>query len=113
MKIHAKLFLILGLLLSGNAVAQSDLAGTWQSQLTIDQNTKMTIHFILTKKADGSYAAVLNSPDTGGIKNVAANAVKYAGGKLSGDKIDGTGTQNKQAIPLSLTKGQPAAPPKK
>ena len=85
MKIYVKLFLTLGLLLGGNAVAQSDLAGTWQGKLTIDQNTKMTIHFILTKKADGSYAAVLNSPDTGGIKNVAASAVKYAGGKLSID----------------------------
>jgi hypothetical protein len=85
MKIYAKLFLIFGLLLCSNAVAQSDLAGTWQGKLAIDPNTKLTIHFILTKKADGSYAAVLNSPDTGGIKNVAASAVKYAGDKLSID----------------------------
>jgi hypothetical protein len=82
MKACARLLLTLSLLFCGNAVAQTDLAGTWQGKLAISPNEKMTIQFILTKKADGSYGAVLNSPDTGGIKNVAATAVKYAGGKL-------------------------------
>jgi hypothetical protein len=52
----------------------------------------MTIHFILSKKADGSYGAVLNSPDTGGIRNVAATSVKYAGGKLNIDVASLSGT---------------------
>jgi hypothetical protein len=83
MKTYRKLFLIFSLLFCGNAVAQADLAGTWQGKLAVSANEKMTIQFILTKKTDGSYGAVLNSPDSGGIKNVAATAVKYAGGKLS------------------------------
>jgi len=82
MKACARLLLTLSLLFCGNAVAQTDLAGTWQGKLAVSPNEKMTIQFILTKKADGSYGAVLNSPDTGGIKNIAATAVKYAGGKL-------------------------------
>jgi hypothetical protein len=82
MKMHTRLFLIFSLLFCCNMFAQTDLTGTWQGKLTVDQNTKMTIHFVLTKKADGSYSAVLNSPDTGGIKNVTANVVQYSGGKL-------------------------------
>jgi len=85
MKTYMKLLTIFSLLFCGNAVAQTDLAGTWQGKLAVSPNEKMTIQFILTKKTDGSYTAVLNSPDTGGIKNVAASAVKYAGGKLSID----------------------------
>jgi hypothetical protein len=75
--------LIVSLLFGTSAFAQTDLAGTWQGKLAVDQNTKMTIQFVLTRKADGSYAAVLNSPDTGAIKNVAASAVQYSGGKLN------------------------------
>jgi hypothetical protein len=85
MKIRSKLLLLFALLFCSTLFAQTDIAGTWQGKLTIDPTTKMTIHFILTKKADGSYSAVLNSPDSGGIKNVAANSVKYTGGKLSID----------------------------
>jgi hypothetical protein len=73
------------LLLSASGIAQTDIVGTWQGKLAIDPKTQMTIHFILTKKADGSYSAILNSPDAGGIKNVAASSVKYAAGKLSID----------------------------
>ena len=82
MKTYTKFFLIIGLFCVCNAFAQTDIAGTWQGKLAIDQNTQMNIHFILAKKADGSYSAVLNSPDTGGIKNVEATAVKYSGNKL-------------------------------
>ncbi len=118
MKTYKKLLLIIGLLFGGIVFAQTDLAGTWQGKLAIDQNTKMTVHFILTKKADGSYAAVLNSPDTGGIKNVVAGAVKYSGGKLVIDvpslsgsytgiaakgTITGEWKQQGSSIPLVLT----------
>jgi hypothetical protein len=80
-----KLVLIFGLLFCTQAFAQADLTGTWQGKLAISPNEKMTVQFIFTKQADGSYKAVLNSPDTGGIKNVAANSVKYAAGKLTID----------------------------
>jgi hypothetical protein len=45
----------------------------------------MTIQFILTKQANGSYAALLNSPDTGAIKNIPATGVRFAGGILTID----------------------------
>jgi hypothetical protein len=75
MKTYKKLFLIFSLLFCGNAVAQADLAGTWQGKLAVSANEKMTIQFILTKKADGSYGAVLNSPDSG--SQVCGRQVKH------------------------------------
>jgi hypothetical protein len=68
MKTLIKLTLICSLLLCGNALAQTDISGTWEGKLATSPNEKLTIHFLLTKQADGSYKAVLDSPDTGGIK---------------------------------------------
>ena len=85
MKIWVGMILILGLLFCGSAMAQTDLTGTWQGKLAIDQKTTMTIEFILTRQADGSYKAVVNSPESGAIKNVPASAVKLTGGKLNID----------------------------
>ncbi len=85
MKARMALLLITGFLICTNLFAQSDLAGTWQGKLATSPNDKLTIQFVFTKQADGSYKVVLNSPDTGGIKNVPATGVKYAGGKLTVD----------------------------
>ena len=83
MKKWVGIFLILSFVFCGSLFAQTELAGTWQGKLAVSPNETITIQFILTKQADGSYKAVLNSPDSGAIKNVPADAVKYAGGKLT------------------------------
>jgi hypothetical protein len=102
MQVYMRIVLVLSILACGNVFAQTDIAGTWQGKLIIDKNNTMTIQFILAKKADGSYSAVLNSPDTGAIKNVAASAVKYSAGKLTIDvaSLSGSysGTVGKGAI---------------
>ena len=102
MKKSIGIFLILGFVFCGSLFAQQDLAGTWQGKLAISPNESITIQFILTRQADGSYKAVLNSPDSGAIKNVPANAVKYAGGKLTVEvaSLSGSyaGTMEKGAI---------------
>ena len=85
MKIWMGIILFLGLIFCGSLFAQTDLTGTWQGKLAIDQKTTMAIQFILTRQADGSYKAVVNSPESGAIKNVPASAVKLAGGKLTID----------------------------
>ena len=82
MRIYLWLILILGFLSSGSALAQTDLTGTWQGTMEITPEQKLTIQFVITKKDDGSYAAVLNSPDTGAIKDIAAESVTYKDGKL-------------------------------
>jgi hypothetical protein len=69
--------------LSGTAAAQEDISGTWAGQLEVAPDTQLEIHFVLTRAGDGSYAAVVTSPDPGGIKDVAANAVSFADGRLS------------------------------
>jgi hypothetical protein len=118
MKTMVRIFLILSFLFCGSLFAQTDLTGTYQGKLAIDQKTTMVIQFILTKQADGSYKAVVNSPESGAIKNVPASAVKLAGGKLTIDvaslsgsyagtvgkgTITGEWKQPGSTIPLVLT----------
>ncbi len=83
MKTCIKLVLIFSLLFCGKAVAQTDLAGTWQGKLSPNATDKMTIQFIITKEASGSYKAVLNSPDFGGPKKEPAKNVQFKDGKLT------------------------------
>ena len=85
MRIRTGIILFLGLMFCGSLFAQTDLTGTWQGKLAIDPKTTMAIQFILTRQADGSYKAVVNSPESGAIKNVPASAVKLSGGKLTID----------------------------
>jgi hypothetical protein len=118
MKKHRMLVLILSLLFCTSAIAQTDLAGTWQGKLETSPNEKVTIQFIITKRANGSYSVVLNSPDTGGIRNIAATGVKFAEGKLILDvaglsgsysgtvakgAITGEWKQSGSTLPLILT----------
>src|SRR6266700_2238790 len=72
-----------GTALAQQAAAAQDVAGTWQGKLQVDPKTAMTIQFVFTKKPDGSYSAVLNSPDSGAIKNMAADSVVWKAGALS------------------------------
>jgi len=118
MKKCLAILVLLSTFAAGRVVAQQELAGTWQGKLAIDANTSLTIQFIFTKKPDGTYSAVLNSPDNGGIKNVAASAVKWSAGALSlqvpslsgsyagtlkDGRIDGKWSQEGQALPLVLS----------
>ena len=89
MRLHTRILaLLVTLFMSGAAVAQqaaptSELAGTWQGKLQIDPKTSMTIQFVFAKKPDGTYSAVLNSPDNGNINNLAADSVSWKAGTLS------------------------------
>ena len=83
MKNHAKFVLILSLFFCSCASVHTDLTGIWQGELAVSPNEKLTIQFILTRQANGSYTAVVNSPDTGDIRNVSATAVKFDEGELT------------------------------
>ena len=83
MRIRTGLFAVMAtLVVAGLSMAQSalaqELAGTWQGKLQVDPKTAMTIQFVFAKKADGSYSAVLNSPDNDAIKNMAADSVSIS-----------------------------------
>jgi len=70
-------------LAGGGALAQEDLSGTWAGKLAVAPGNELNIHFALTRQANGSYGAVLTSPDSGAIKNVAANAVTFSADRLT------------------------------
>ena len=103
---------------AGSAVAQQDLSGVWQGKLETAPGQSLTIQFTFTKAADGSYSAVLNSPDTGAIKNAPASAVAVDGGNVKVDvaslsgayagtvkdgTIEGTWSQQGTSFPLNLS----------
>ena len=123
MRTWLRIFALAATLIAGQAFAEQELAGSWQGQLAVDASTKLTIRFAFTKKPDGTYSAVLNSPDNGAIKNVAAGAVSWNAGALKVDvpslsgsyagtlkdgKFDGKWTQQGQVLALALTPYVPA-----
>jgi hypothetical protein len=99
------------------AATAQDIAGTWQGKLKVDANTALTVQFTFARKPDGGWTATLNSPDSGAIKNVAANTVSLNNGvvkvdvaalsgsfngALKGRSIEGQWTQPGGALPLVL-----------
>ncbi|MEJ0009013.1 MAG: hypothetical protein WDM77_22265 [Steroidobacteraceae bacterium] len=82
MKSQWRIFLcLLPVFLGEAALAQQasgsaqELAGVWQGRLQVDPKTAMTVQFTFSKKPDGTYSAVLSSPDNSGISNVAVSSV--------------------------------------
>src|ERR1700761_2562096 len=88
MRTNARMFAVLStLLVAGllfaHRVSAQELAGTWQGKLQVDPKTALTIQFTFARKPDGSYSAVLNSPDNSAIKDMPADSVSWKGGALS------------------------------
>jgi len=98
--------------------ADPDLSGTWQGKLQVAPGNAINIQFVFARKADGTLAVTLNSPDNGAIKNVAADNVSYTAGALKlqvpslsgsyagtvkGSSIEGQWTQPGASLPLVLT----------
>ena len=119
MKSMIKFFALLIAVFQINSVMAADnITGTWQGKLVTAPGAEMTVQFIISQEASGSYIVILNSPDEGGIKNVKANSVVYSSGifklevaELSGSyegtlkdgKIDGKWKQEGQSFPLILS----------
>ena len=97
--------------------AQESIAGTWQGRLEAAPGTKLTIQFIIKDAPGGGYTAIVTSPDSGAVKNVAAKSVKYTGNRLTLDvpalsggyegtlrdgAIAGQWLQEGQKLPLNL-----------
>ncbi len=76
---------LLGLLafVTLGASAQENIAGTWSGTLAVAPGQELEVHFVLTQQAGGGYAAVVTSPNSDAIKNVAATDVSFTGGRLS------------------------------
>jgi len=99
-------------------MAQEDISGTWQGVLNLGGDSKLTVQFIMEKQADGSWSAVVNSPDMGGIKNIKANSATFDGSNLNIDVAElsggyagvfkdgafaGTWSQAGSSMPLNLS----------
>jgi len=111
------LVLLFSLLPSFMAIANEDITGTWQGKLVVDSETEITLQFIISQDANGSYAAILNSPNQGAIKNVNASSVTYSAdvlkldvAELSGSYVgivknrlmEGAWTQEGTSFPLNM-----------
>ena len=104
--------------IAGAPAATQELAGVWQGKLPVDATTSLTIQFTFAKDAKGGYTAVLDSPDSGAIKNTPASGVTWDGsnvklqvaslsgsyaGSLKDGKLNGQWTQPGSALPLVLS----------
>jgi hypothetical protein len=113
-----RIMLLLATLACGHAFAQQDLSGPWQGKLAVDAKTTLSVQFTFSKHPDGTYSAVLDSPDNAAIKNVPVNSVTFMAGTLkmtvaalSGSyegtlkdgKFDGHWTQPGGTLPLLLS----------
>jgi hypothetical protein len=109
--------LLLSIALIAPALAQTDLAGTWQGRLEVAPGKTLAIHFVIAAKPGGGYSAVVTSPDSGAIKNVPATRVMFADSKLTLDVpalsggyagtlhdgvLEGEWSQEGAKLPLSL-----------
>ena len=96
------------------AIAQSEISGVWQGDLSLAEDQKVTVEFVIENK-DGNLSATVNTPHSGIIKNVKANSVVLDGntltikvGNLSGvysGSMDGgavTGTWTQAGTPMQL-----------
>jgi len=105
------------------SAASPEIAGVWRGKLQVDPKTEMTIQFTFAKKPDGTYSAVLDSPDNAGIKNVSANAVSLSDsalqvqvnalsgsykGTVKSGAIEGQWQQPGGSLPLTLSPYQKA-----
>lgn len=84
--------MVLTALCFNNALAAEDIAGIWEGKLVPAPGTELTVQFKIKKSDDGSYTALINSPDTGGLKNVPATSVTYDAGtlKIVATEVNGT-----------------------
>ena len=117
MNTFTKILVVLGALFVNTVMAQQDISGTWQGDLPTGPDSKLTVQFILQQRADGTWSAVLNSTEMGGIKNVSANAVEFDGvnlkldvselsgayaGILKDGAFEGEWSQAGESMPLNL-----------
>lgn len=117
MKIFNILILATSVLWSGTAWSQQNAAGTWQGELNISADLQLTVQFIINMEDDGSYSALINSPDNTAINNMPASAVSISGqavslefnslngafnGQLLDGVLDGEWSQLDDSFPLVL-----------
>ena len=72
-------------LVTNLCVAQQDIDGVWAGRLEVAPGNAMDVHFTLAQDAAGAWTAIVNSPETGAIKDVAASSVSFDGTTLNID----------------------------
>ena len=100
-----------------NARAAEDISGIWEGKLEMAPGSALTVQFKIKQADDGSYTALVNSPDQGGLKNIPASGVVYEGnilkievaevsgsfeGSVKDRAIDGKWSQPGTTLPLNL-----------
>src|SRR5262249_35553324 len=94
--------LVVTMRFTGSGSAPKDIQGDWEGTLQVDKITlRLVFHF--SKKPDGSYGAMLDSPDQGG-KDVPATAVAFSNSivrvDLSALGADYEGTLNHAGVQM-------------
>lgn len=78
MKLLIKVLILLISISQINSVTASEnISGTWQGELLTSPSNELTIQFIIEQNNDGSYPAILNTPDHNIINKIKATSVSY------------------------------------
>jgi uncharacterized protein (TIGR03435 family) len=117
------LFLLSAFTLLGTALHAQDITGTWQGTLKVGRDLRVVVK--ISKDPAGAWQGTFYSIDQGGqgfaLSKIAAknNAVSFSIAQVGGDyagtfhadanTIDGSWTQGSNALPIVLTRVQPAA----
>lgn len=117
MKKASMILMMLTALCFNSALAAENIAGIWEGKLVLAPGSELTVQFKIKQSDDGSYSALINSPDQGGLKNIPATSVAYDSetlkivatevngsfeGIVKGGIIDGQWSQEGTTFPLSL-----------
>ena len=112
-------FMLITVFIVNYSMAGENITGTWQGKLAPAPDSELKIQFIITQNEDGSYAAVLTSPDQGAIRDVKAASVTFDSeilkidvtelsgsyeGVLKDGKFEGNWKQEGTSMPLNLSK---------
>ena len=120
-----RVLILVGLLVAASLAQAQDVAGDWQGTLNAGgAELRLVLH--ITKAADGSLKAVLDSIDQPGANGIPVKSATLKDSKLNLDvdlikgtyeakvaadtkTISGTWTQNEQSFPLEFKRGAPPA----
>lgn len=106
--------ILFAFLCSCPVMAQTGIAGVWQSDLETGAGRKLDLQIVIAKLAGGAYGITVHYMEGGAVKNLPATSVSFAGGKLAFSVKDlggsFSGTLENKTIAGRWNRGDHAAP---
>ncbi|MDP7455884.1 MAG: hypothetical protein QGF62_04850, partial [Gammaproteobacteria bacterium] len=83
MKNSLRFLALLTWVMASTAIAQSDLLGIWEGELSVGPDQSITVQFTIEQGADGTYSGLLNAPDQPSLTDVPIDTVSIEQNSLN------------------------------